>query len=71
MQTGGFRRQLVVRQTQAEGGVTASFAQSSQVGNSLADDVVQQLTAGYVFKANLLTLQTERQMLGTLLDVEA
>jgi flagellar basal body rod protein FlgC len=71
LQTGDFRRQLVQRQAQAEGGVTVSVAQAPQRGNAPADDMVEQMTASYLFKASLLTLQTERQMLGSLLDIEA
>ena len=71
LQTGDFRRQLVEHQAQAEGGITTSVAQAPQVGHAMAEDLVQQRTAGYLFKANLLVLQTERQMLGSVLDVLA
>lgn len=71
LQTPGFRRQQVVQEAQAGGGVAATMAQLPQAGNSLVEDVVQQQVAGYAFKANLLTLKTEQQMLGSLLDLHA
>jgi flagellar hook protein FlgE len=37
----------------------------------LAEDVVQQMSASYSFKANLLTLKTHDSMLGSLLDLKA
>jgi flagellar basal body rod protein FlgC len=40
-------------------------------GATLADNLISQKTALYAFKANLRTLQTQDQMLGTLLDLRA
>jgi flagellar hook protein FlgE len=69
--TAGFRRQQVAQATQAGGGVTTSFSQATAVGNNLAADAVEQMSALYVFKANLRTIQVEHEMLGSLLDVKA
>jgi|SRR5687768_16478578 flagellar hook protein FlgE len=71
LQTPGFRRELVVSEAQAGGGVTASVAQATVVGESLADDLVQTMVAAYSFKANLKTLQTQYSLLGSLLDLKA
>ncbi len=71
VQTAGFRRQQVLQQTQAGGGVTTSVTQLDAAGSDLAADAVQQMTALYSFKANLRTVQVEHEMLGSLLDVKA
>ncbi len=71
VQTAGFRRQQVLQQTQAGGGVATSIAQADAAGTDLAADLVQQMTALYSFKANLRTVQVERDMLGSLLDIRA
>jgi flagellar hook-associated protein FlgK len=70
-QTPGFRRQQVVQQAQAAGGVQASVQTAELAGDDLATDLVQQKVALYSFKANLHVLQTEDEMLGSLLDVKA
>lgn len=69
--TPAFRRQQVVQETQAGGGVTASLTRAEQPGHNLAADAVQQMTALYVFKASLRAVQVEHAMLGSLLDVKA
>lgn len=69
--TPGFRPQQVQQSTQAGGGVAASVASAPRAGVSLAGELVGQMSAGYAFKANLRTLEVERAMLGTLLDIEA
>ncbi len=68
-QTPGFRRQTVVQETQQNGGVQAKVAQAAVPGAELATDLVGQMSASYLFKANLRTIETEHQMMGTLLDV--
>jgi flagellar hook protein FlgE len=70
-QTPGFRRQLVVQQALPQGGVAAGVATAPREGPALADDMVEQMSASLQFKANLKLLQTERQLLGTLLDERA
>ncbi|MED5618512.1 flagellar basal body rod C-terminal domain-containing protein [Ideonella sp. BN130291] len=70
-QTPGFRRQQVLQQTLADGGVRVSVAQAAEPGEHLAEDMVQQMSASYAFKANLRVVQTQDQVLGSLLDVRA
>lgn len=70
-QTPGFHRQLVVPQAQPDGGVATRLATSPVEGESLAEDIVALKAAALEFKANLRVLQTQDQLLGTLLDEEA
>jgi flagellar basal body rod protein FlgF len=73
-QTPGFRRQVVLAQERSGGGVKAFVEQPQTVQEpaaALADDIVQQMFNGYLYKANVLTLRTEQKMLGSLLDVQA
>jgi flagellar hook protein FlgE len=71
LHTPGFRRQVTQQQEQPEGGVSVTIGRAAEPGNALAEDIVQQMSAGYSFKANLLTLQTHDRMLGSLLDLKA
>jgi flagellar basal body rod protein FlgG len=73
-QTSGFRRQVVLTQEQRGGGVTAFVGQSRAMQDptaALADDIVQQMFTGYLYRANVLTLRIEQKMLGSLLDIQA
>ncbi|WP_280154101.1 flagellar basal body rod protein [Piscinibacter sp. XHJ-5] len=45
--------------------------QGAGTTEDLADDLVQQVVAAYAFKANLKVIQTQQDMLGSLLDVTA
>jgi flagellar hook-associated protein FlgK len=67
--TENFRRQEVVQESVAQGGVKASVKQADVAGSSLVDDVVQQHSASYAFIASLKIIQTEKKMMGTLLDL--
>lgn len=71
LQTENFRRQEVVQEPVAQGGVKASVKQADVAGSSLVDDVVQQRSASYAFIASLKIIQAETKMMGTLLDVRA
>jgi flagellar hook protein FlgE len=71
VQTPAFRRQQVLQQTQAGGGVATSITQANDTGTDLATEAVQQMTALYTFKANLRSVQVEHEMLGSLLDLKA
>jgi flagellar hook-associated protein FlgK len=71
LQTPGFRRQLTVQEALPEGGVAVDVTQARVAGDALAEDVVQQMSAAYSFKANLMTLRTHDRMLGSLLDLQA
>lgn len=72
MNTPQFRRQEVHQQSvEPQGGVQASLQRSSVEGASLEQDVVEQMAATYAFKANIATLKTADQMMGSLLNVKA
>jgi flagellar hook protein FlgE len=71
LQTTGFRRQITQQQEQAGGGVSVTLSRAAEPGDALAEDIVQQMSASYSFKANLLTLKTHDSMLGSLLDLKA
>ena len=71
LQTPQFQRQSVAQETRSGGGVAASVQSTGQIGTRLEEDMVAQMSATYSFKANLQTLRTADQMLGTLLDVRA
>ena len=71
MNTPGFKRQSVAQQAQPGGGVSAAVQTAPDAGTGLEQDAVEQLSATYAFKANLQTLKTADQMLGTLLSERA
>jgi flagellar hook protein FlgE len=52
------------------GGVMAT-AQREPQGAALEQEVVEQMSATYAFKANLQVLKAEDRMMGSLLDVRA
>jgi flagellar hook-associated protein FlgK len=72
--TPDFKRQGVTPTAQPGlGGVMTEITQLAP-GNGmdrLADDMVQQRVSLYSFKANLQTVQTQDEMLGSLLDMRA
>jgi flagellar hook protein FlgE len=70
-QTPGFRRQLVQQTAQTDGGVVVSIGQATAASDTLAEDVVTQMSATYAFKANVLTLKTQDRVLGRALDLTA
>ena len=70
-QTERFHRQVVNQQSQESGGVTATVAQADEAGADLAADLVEQKMASYTYRANLRSIQTEEQMMGSLLDIKA
>ncbi|HEX6707485.1 MAG TPA: flagellar basal body protein [Albitalea sp.] len=70
-QTPGYRRQFVLQEEQAGGGVAVSAGRADAAGENLAEDLVQQMVASYSFKANLGVIRTHEAMLGTLLDATA
>ena len=69
--TPAFRRQSVALAEQQGGGVTASVVRASEPGELLASDMVTQKMALYSFKANIKVIQTDNDMLGSLLDLRA
>jgi flagellar hook protein FlgE len=69
--TPGYRRQFVLQESEAGGGVAVSVGRVPGEGENLAEDLVQQMVAAYAFKANLHVIRTQHEMLGSLLDVTA
>lgn len=71
--TSGYRRLSVAQQAVADSaGVRASVERdANERGVALEQEAVEQMSATYAFKANLQTLKTQDQMLGSLLDVKA
>ncbi len=70
-QTAGYRRQVVAQEALADGGVAASVGSAAVPGSNLAADSVQQSVAVYVFKASVRAMQTQNQLLGSLIDIRA
>ena len=70
-QTPAYRRQLVQQEAQAGGGVATWIGRAAEPGENLAEDMVEQKLASYSFKANLRVIQTQDEMLGSLLDTQA
>ncbi len=72
MNTPGFRRlRAEPSEVAGRGGVATAVQRAPQEGVALEQEVVDQMTATYAFKANLQTLQTQDRMMGALLDVRA
>lgn len=69
--TPGFRPAQAVPATQAGGGVTTSITPTGQDGTDLAAETVRQMTLAYTFKANLRTIEVEKEMFRALLDTRA
>ena len=71
LQTPDFRRQQVQQRAEPGGGVSVSLARADVHGDALAEDIVNQMQASVVYRANAQTLRVQRDLLGTLLDVQA
>lgn len=76
-QTPDFRREVAQQQTvgtglgQEQPGVVVTIGKSSEIGADLATDLVEQMQASYSFKANLRSIRTQDEMMGSLLDIHA
>jgi flagellar hook protein FlgE len=70
-QTPGYRRQSVSQTEDAQGGVSTTIERAVEPGENMAQDIVDQMSASYSFKANLRVVKTQDEMLGALLDVKA
>lgn len=72
-QTPDFRREVAQQQTvgtglgQEQPGVVVTIGKSSEIGA----DLVQQMQASYSFKANLRSIRTQDELMGSLLDIHA
>ena len=85
MNTPGYRREAVSQQAapdnagvratvqRVQGTQRAQDAQAAQAekGVALEQEAVEQMSATYAFKANLQTIKTQDEMMGSLLDVRA
>ena len=72
MNTSGFKRQTVTQEAVPElGGTRASLGQASTEGVALEQEVVDQMSATYAFKASVQVLRTQERTLGSLLNVKA
>lgn len=69
--TPGFRRQQVEQTAVPEGGVRAEVSTAVVAGDALAEDIVNQMAASVVYKANAQAVRTQRDLTGGLLDVLA
>lgn len=70
-QTEGFQRSRVDLQAQQSGGVTARVERLPQPGVDLVQEMVEQKSATYAFKANAQSVRTADEMMGRLLDTRA
>lgn len=70
--TPGFTRQEArLQAAPGQGGVQATTAPAARPGVALEAEAVEQIAAGYAFRANVLVLRTADALAGTLLDVRA
>ena len=68
--TPNFQRQTV-HQSQETEGVVTTVGKAEEIGVDLATELVEQQAASYAYKANLRTIRTQEEMMGSLLDVNA
>ena len=69
--TPGFRRQQVQHSAEPQGGVRTTISTAAAPGDALAEDIVGQMAASVVYRANAHMLRMQRDLSGTLLDVMA
>ena len=72
MNTPNFRRQVVAQEAAGSAGVRATVQRTQGAeGVALEQEAVEQMSATYAFKANLQTIKTQDEMMGSLLNVKA
>jgi flagellar hook protein FlgE len=72
MNTPRYKSEVVDQQAAPGGaGVTGVVRRSQEEGVALEKEAVEQMSATYAFKASLQVVQTQDQMMGSLLDVKA
>lgn len=69
--TEGFVRSEVTQQAQPAGGVSTTVNRAPEAGENLIADRVEQLQASNTFQANLRSLQTGNELIGSLIDLRA
>lgn len=70
-QTSNFRREVVNQRELPNGGVATTVEQTQTIAHDLSADIVQQISSTYSFQANLHTLRTQQDMMGTLVNLQA
>ena len=71
LNTPGFQRLRTEQAAVPGAGGVAATTQREPQGAALEQEVVEQMSATYAFKANLQVLKAEDRMMGSLLDVRA
>lgn len=73
MNTQGYRREVVAQEAAADSAGVRATVQREQDAKAVAleQEAVEQMSATYAFKANLQTIKTQDEMMGSLLDVKA
>lgn len=73
MNTPNYRRQVVAQEEAADSAGVRATVQRQQEAEDVAleKEAVEQMSATYAFKANLQTIKTQDEMMGSLLDVKA
>jgi flagellar hook protein FlgE len=70
-QTPHFKRETVSQRELANGGVVTTTEQAQTVGTDLNAEIVEQISSTYSFQANLHTVRTQQDMMGTLINLQA
>lgn len=70
-ETPHFKRETVSHRELANGGVATTIDRAETVGHHLSADIVHEISSTYSFQANLHTLRTQQDMLGTVIDLQA
>ena len=70
--TPGYRRQAVAQQAVADSAGVRATVQRQQEAEAVAleKEAVEQMSATYAFKANLQTIKTQDDMMGSLLNIK-
>jgi flagellar hook-associated protein FlgK len=71
VQTPGYKRQEVIQETRSQGGVKTSVTQTLQENDSIEKDLIKQMQAEGLFKANASIFKATDRMIGTLLNEQA
>ena len=72
MNTPNYRRQVVAQEAAADSAGVRATVQRQQEAEAVAleKEAVEQMSATYAFKANLQTIKTQYDMMGSLLNIK-
>jgi flagellar hook protein FlgE len=70
MNTQGFKPTSAIMNEDVNGGVKVTLSQSQDAGVDIAKEMVDMIIGKDVIKANIKSLQTEDQMLKSLIDMK-